>query len=233
MRNCILAEPAGLSTTLAHERDELVAGSDERDAPRQADPQYSVEWRGLLELRAIVPQWRALIAGALEPNVFYDPAFALSAAPVFGTDAGALVVWSGDAPRRLVGLLPATVARRRYLVSLPVLAGWTHAYAPLGVALVARDAADAAIEALLDHVERDPGLPKTRCSRSSPSRARSQRHCGVRSPDAAEPLRHSIATRARNCCRVSPGRTTSSVPSVPSAARRCAGSAGVWRSVRR
>jgi CelD/BcsL family acetyltransferase involved in cellulose biosynthesis len=159
MRHCILAEPAGLSTTLAYDRDELLAGWDDRDAPRHADRGFT-EWRGLADLHAIVPHWRSLIADALEPNVFYDPAFALSAAPVFGTDAGAILVWSGDTARRLIGLFSVAIARRRYGIPLPVLSAWTHAYAPLGVALVARDAADAAIEAFLDHVGADLALPK-------------------------------------------------------------------------
>ena len=49
---------------------------------------FRVEWRPLAELAAIAAEWRALAARALEPNVFYDPAFALAAAPVFGHDVG-------------------------------------------------------------------------------------------------------------------------------------------------
>jgi hypothetical protein len=42
-----------------------------------------VEWRPLAELASIAPEWRALAARALMPNVFYEPAFALAAQPVF------------------------------------------------------------------------------------------------------------------------------------------------------
>jgi hypothetical protein len=48
------------------------------------DSVFRVEWRPLAGLGAIAAEWRALAARALEPNVFYEPAFALAAAPVFG-----------------------------------------------------------------------------------------------------------------------------------------------------
>ena len=46
------------------------------------------------ELRA---EWRDLALRALEPNVFYEPAFALAAAPVFGARVGAVAVWAKGA----------------------------------------------------------------------------------------------------------------------------------------
>ncbi len=64
-------------------------------ADRYAANAFTVEWRKLSELEAITAAWRDLAARALEPNVFYEPAFALAAAPVFGRDAGAVLVWSG------------------------------------------------------------------------------------------------------------------------------------------
>ena len=65
---------------------------------------FRVEWRPLTELGAVAAEWRALAGRALEPNVFYEPAFALAAAPVFGRDVGAGLVWSRStaaAPARL------------------------------------------------------------------------------------------------------------------------------------
>ena len=44
--------------------------------------------------RRVSGAWRALAARALEPNVFYEPAFALPAASVFGQKVGAGLVWS-------------------------------------------------------------------------------------------------------------------------------------------
>jgi len=115
------------------------------------------EWKPLAALAELRAEWRDLVARALEPNVFYDPAFALPAARVFGADAGAVLVWSKSAPR-LIGLFPARIERRYGVMA--TLTGWTHPYAPLGVPLVDRDEAETAITAFLDHVESEPRLPK-------------------------------------------------------------------------
>jgi hypothetical protein len=42
---------------------------------------------------------------------------------------------------------------------LPVLVGWTHPYAPLGVPLVEREAAEPVVAALLEYLAADPALP--------------------------------------------------------------------------
>lgn len=57
-------------------------------------PTLRVEWRAISGLESITTEWRSLAARALEPNVFYDPAFALAAAPVFGEGCGAVLVWT-------------------------------------------------------------------------------------------------------------------------------------------
>ena len=128
-------------------------------ADRYAANSFSVEWRDLAQLTPIVDEWRTLATRALQPNVFYEPAFALAAAPVFGRDAGAMLVWSGTEPRRLLGFFPARVEKRRYGVNLPVLAGWTHPYAPFGVPLVEREAAEPITAAWLAHLAADATLP--------------------------------------------------------------------------
>src|ERR1700686_2855892 len=119
----------------------------------------TTEWRPLAGLAGIAAEWRALARRAAEPNIFYEPAFALAAAPVLGPDAGAVLVRSLE-PRRLIGLFPCRVETRRYAVRLPLLAGWIHPYAPLGTPLVDRDAMQPAISAFLDHVADDKALPK-------------------------------------------------------------------------
>jgi CelD/BcsL family acetyltransferase involved in cellulose biosynthesis len=119
----------------------------------------TTEWRPLAGLAGIAAEWRALARRAVEPNIFYEPAFALAAAPVLGSDAGAVLVRSLE-PRRLIGLFPCRIERRRYGVRLPLLAGWTHPYAPLGTPLVDREAIDPAISGFLDHVADDDALPK-------------------------------------------------------------------------
>ena len=86
--------------------------------------------------------------------MFYEPAFMSAAAPVFGANAGAVLVWSGG--KRLIGLFPARIERRGPLTRL---AGWTHPFAPLGTPLVDRDEAPAAIAAWLDHLGGDAAMP--------------------------------------------------------------------------
>jgi hypothetical protein len=126
-------------------------------APLQTLP---TERRPLTSLCDSVEPWRRLAAHAAEPNVFYEPGFALAAAPVLGRDVEAILVWSADMPRRLVVLFPFRVAARRYGVKLPVLMGWTHPFAPLGTPLVDRDLAVAVLASFLDHVAADATLPK-------------------------------------------------------------------------
>jgi CelD/BcsL family acetyltransferase involved in cellulose biosynthesis len=128
-------------------------------ADRYAANSLAVEWRYLSELETIADEWRELAARALEPNVFYEPAFALPAAKIFGCDAGALLVWSGTSPRKLLGFFPARIEPRRYGLKLPVLVGWTHTYAPLGTPLVEREAAEPVIAAWLAHLADNPELP--------------------------------------------------------------------------
>jgi CelD/BcsL family acetyltransferase involved in cellulose biosynthesis len=119
-------------------------------------PALRVEWRAISALESIIEQWRSLIARALEPNVFYDPAFALAAAPAFGERCGAVLVWS--ARGLLMGLFPARIARWRD-GALPTITGWTHPYAPLGTPLVDRAEAEAVIAAWLEYLARDPAMP--------------------------------------------------------------------------
>jgi CelD/BcsL family acetyltransferase involved in cellulose biosynthesis len=128
-------------------------------ADRYAANALAVEWRDFAGLESIVGEWRELAERALEPNVFYEPALALAAAPVFGRDAGALLVWSGTSPRQLLGFFPARIEKRRYGLGLPILAGWTHPFAPFGVPLVEREAAEPIVAAWLAHLAADPALP--------------------------------------------------------------------------
>jgi CelD/BcsL family acetyltransferase involved in cellulose biosynthesis len=121
---------------------------------------FRVEWRPLAELTRIAAEWQSLAARALEPNVFLEPAFALAAAPVFGHDVGAGLVWSRASPCRLMGFFPARIERRRYGIALPVLVGWTHPFGPLGTPLIDRDAGATVISAWFDHLASHPDLPR-------------------------------------------------------------------------
>src|SRR5712691_11034628 len=141
------------------------------DAPsRELEPTLSafrVEWRPLAELAAVGADWRALAARVLAPNVFYEPGFALAAAPVFGRGVGAGLVWSQAMPPRLLGLFPARVERFRH--GMPVLVGWTHPYAPLGAPLVDRELSEPVIAAWFAHVAGAPRRTQRRL-RATPAR---------------------------------------------------------------
>ena len=78
------------------------------------EPAYEVEIRPLAALTSIEPEWRTLAARALMPNVFYEPQFALAAAPVFGPNVSAVLVWSHGKRTHLVGLFPTRIERHRY-----------------------------------------------------------------------------------------------------------------------
>src|SRR5436190_4871662 len=119
-------------------------------------PAFRSEWCSVAALESIAEEWRALAARALEPNVFYEPAFALAAAPVFGADAGAVLVRTAGG--RLAGLFPARIDRWRGGFT-SMLVGWTHPYAPLGTPLIDRDEPEPVIAAWLDHFGRDPAMP--------------------------------------------------------------------------
>jgi CelD/BcsL family acetyltransferase involved in cellulose biosynthesis len=119
-------------------------------------PSFQAEWRGLAALESHVPEWRALAARALEPNVFYEPAFMRAAAPVFGAGAGAVLIRTAGG--KLAGLFPARKERRCGGLS-PMLVGWTHPFAPLGTPLVDRDEPEAVIAAWLGHLGRDTAMP--------------------------------------------------------------------------
>jgi CelD/BcsL family acetyltransferase involved in cellulose biosynthesis len=117
-------------------------------------PAFAVEWRPLTDLGDIAEAWSELCSRAAEPNVFYEPAFALAAAPVFGRDVGACLIWGQDG--RLTGFFPLRRTRRPFAM----LTGWTHPFAPLGTPLVDRDVLAATVAAFVDHVAAAPDLPK-------------------------------------------------------------------------
>ena len=121
---------------------------------------FRVELRSLSELDLFATELRDLAQRALDPNVFYEPAFVAAAAPVFGRDVIAGLVWRRGTPARLIGFFPIKIERRRYGVTLPVAVGWIHAYGPLGAPLVDRECREAVVGAWLDHLASDPTLPK-------------------------------------------------------------------------
>jgi CelD/BcsL family acetyltransferase involved in cellulose biosynthesis len=119
-------------------------------------PQWRAYWRPLASLAAIGDEWRVLAARALQPNVFYEPDFALPAAAVFGESAGAVLVRGDDGTLR--GLFPTRHDHYRYPVLPGAAAGWTHPYAPLGTPLIDRDCAPDVLNAWLAHLSGEQGL---------------------------------------------------------------------------
>lgn len=95
--------------------------------------------------------WSHLAARAIEPNAFYDPAWARAVcAHARGRmPAKALLVWDGPEHKNLIGMLPVVSAWHALKLPLPVLVAW-QAYAPLTTPLLDRDAAEAAAAGLLD-----------------------------------------------------------------------------------
>lgn len=123
-------------------------------APLASRP--TAEFRPLQELAPLAAEWRALAARAIEPNVFYEPSFALAAADAFAGDTGAVLVRARD--RRLIGLFPVRIVRRRYGGPVPVACGFAHPFGPLGAPLADSEQAMAAFDAFLDRMAQ-PDMP--------------------------------------------------------------------------
>lgn len=98
-----------------------------------------------------VRAWSHLSACAIEPNAFYDPAWAraVSAHARGRMHAKALLAWDGPDRQSLIGMLPVTSAWRALTLPIPVLVAW-QAYAPLTTPLLDRDNAEQAVSGLLD-----------------------------------------------------------------------------------
>ena len=119
---------------------------------------FSVEWRWLADLVPVTRDWRDLAARALEPNVFYEPAFALAA----GAFSAAMSVrrWSGrGAAAQTVRLFSGARGAPPLRSAAAAPQAWTHPYAPLGTPLVEREAAEPVISAWLTHLASDAALP--------------------------------------------------------------------------
>jgi CelD/BcsL family acetyltransferase involved in cellulose biosynthesis len=92
-------------------------------------------------------RWKDLAASAIEPNVFFEPEFVLSAGRgLHGKRKGLLIVENDD---RWVGCVPVQRLYRWRRVPVPVLASWTHEYAFLGTPLIDRDCVAAAVSELV------------------------------------------------------------------------------------
>jgi CelD/BcsL family acetyltransferase involved in cellulose biosynthesis len=123
-------------------------------ADRSAGPAgLRVETVSLPDLSRWRDGWVRLASRALSPNVFLDPDFVDAAGPVLGAGVRMNAVFARDGlTDRLVALFPVRPARWRLGGVMPILMGWSHAYAPLWLPLIDRDHGPGAIGAWLDHL---------------------------------------------------------------------------------
>lgn len=106
----------------------------------------------LTSVGAVCPQaWANLADRAIEPNVFFRPAWtrAASAHARGQSDVQTLLAWNSPSRKRLTGLLPVVSAWRALKVPLPMLVVWQDC-APLSVPLLDRDEANAAARGLIE-----------------------------------------------------------------------------------
>jgi hypothetical protein len=73
-----------------------------------------------------VKPWQELAERAVEPNIFYEPAWlrAVSNHASRYRSAKALLAWDGPAKTRLLGMMPVWSAWRALKLPLPMLVGW-------------------------------------------------------------------------------------------------------------
>lgn len=133
---------------LSSRHDELQPGTA-AGARRAAEP-LTVELLSPEAAAAHAAEWRDLAADCLEPNIFFEPGFALAAARHLAKGRGPrfLFVWNGarEADRRLLAVCPLAPSGRlaRFLPARI----WTHEQAPLGTPLLDPARGEEALAAL-------------------------------------------------------------------------------------
>jgi len=131
-------------------------------APAHAPAHVTVEVANGARLAEIQMEWRDLMARADAPNVFMHPVLIALGACYPGTRSATLLAWrDGAGPRQLVGLWAFNIGRApRSVIPTSVLAAPPFAHAFLATPCIDRDALDETLEAMLDCVASEPGLPK-------------------------------------------------------------------------
>lgn len=121
-----------------------------RGAPATAGA-LLLERRLLSACAAIQPEWSDLAARAIEPNLFFEPEFALPAAQhlVSFRDVSVLLLWQQemDGSRRLFAFIPSVSVRR--LFGPEELVGWSDPRIASAAPLVDHDQAGRVIAAVL------------------------------------------------------------------------------------
>jgi CelD/BcsL family acetyltransferase involved in cellulose biosynthesis len=116
---------------------------------------HRVEILTLDDAAAHEPAWRDLSARALEPNVFAEPAFVISALRHFARAdrLRLLFVWQRDATERLIGAMVVQFPRGSF--GFGVARVWQSDQAGLAAVMLDRQMSDAAFEAMLDWIARE------------------------------------------------------------------------------
>ncbi len=125
----------------------LVGGTD---VAAPTAPSLAAEL-SLEHMDALTPDWRDLSRRALEPNAFYEPGFALSAARHCPAAERPRFIVVRDGAGRLTGVFPIVAPNPLFGDGLIRL--WLHKQAALATPLVDRDCAPETIEAFLVWVE--------------------------------------------------------------------------------
>jgi CelD/BcsL family acetyltransferase involved in cellulose biosynthesis len=137
--------------------DAVPARGAPRLAAREEAAPISVECASGARLLEIASAWRDLVGRAHEPNVFMDPTLIEVAERQLSRRSATLLAWRGEA---LVGLwafslgAPALLPAR--MLSAPAIP-----YGYLATPVIDRAGDEETLEAMLDFIARDPGLPKT------------------------------------------------------------------------
>jgi CelD/BcsL family acetyltransferase involved in cellulose biosynthesis len=122
-----------------------------------------VEIADAARLTSLRAAWSDLQRRAADPNVFMDPALVEVAATINPTGQHqALLAWSTtETAGRLSGIWSFAISRPRWSI-LPMQAinipAYSHAY--LATPVIDRDCLDATLDAMLDRIAEDRGLPK-------------------------------------------------------------------------
>jgi CelD/BcsL family acetyltransferase involved in cellulose biosynthesis len=125
----------------------LVAGVDFEAAKAGLEAgEFSIE-----QLDAAQADWADLAARALEPNAFYEPGFALSAARHFPVSERPRFIVVTNGFGRMMGLFPIMTAAP--LIGDGLTRMWLHKQAALATPLVDRDLASETIQAFLEWME--------------------------------------------------------------------------------
>jgi CelD/BcsL family acetyltransferase involved in cellulose biosynthesis len=131
--------------------------------PHLAARDISVEIAGAERIAGVRAAWTDLVARADASNVFMDPAIACAAAET-DPDGGyrALLAWkSVNGRRQLIGVWNFGVGRApRSVLPIRMLTIPQHPHGHLATPVIDRDCLDETLDAMLDCIASDPGLPK-------------------------------------------------------------------------